>query len=100
MSPSLFLISCQDFGGNLKLYFITCILFVDGLDIKDYGDIDTTATDAEVKVDNMAHLPQVSACNKKLSERVSQVLKDGRVAVTIGGDHSIGVGEFQYLLNV
>ncbi|XP_014370617.2 arginase, hepatic [Papilio machaon] len=65
---------------------------IDGLDVKDYGDIDTTTTEAEVKVDNMSHLSQVSACNKKLSERVSQVLKDGRVAVTIGGDHSIGVG--------
>ncbi|XP_013167300.1 PREDICTED: arginase-1 isoform X3 [Papilio xuthus] len=65
---------------------------IDGLDVKDYGDIDTTTTEAEVKVDNMSHLSQVSACNKKLSERVSQVLKDGRVAITIGGDHSIGVG--------
>ncbi|CAK1599720.1 unnamed protein product [Parnassius mnemosyne] len=73
---------------------------IDGLDIKDYGDIDTTATDADVEVDNMAHLPQVSACNKNLSERVSQVLKDGRVAVTIGGDHSIGVGTVDGHYNV
>ncbi|XP_068628773.1 arginase-2, mitochondrial isoform X2 [Battus philenor] len=65
---------------------------IGGLDVKDYGDIETTVATTDVNVDNMTHLPQVSACNKKLSERVSQVLKDGRVAVTIGGDHSIGVG--------
>lgn len=60
--------------------------------MKDYGDIETPGIE-EVKVDNMAHLALVSACNKKLSERVSQVLKDDRVVVTIGGDHSIGVGK-------
>ncbi|CAH2068501.1 unnamed protein product, partial [Iphiclides podalirius] len=71
-----------------------------GLDVKDYGDIDTSAPDAEVNVHNMAHLSQVSSCNKKLSARVSQVLKDGRVAVTIGGDHSVGVGTVDGHFNV
>ncbi|CAH1643522.1 unnamed protein product [Spodoptera littoralis] len=64
---------------------------IDGLDVKDYGDIETPGIE-EVKMENMAHLALVSACNKKLSERVSQVLRDDRVVVTIGGDHSIGVG--------
>lgn len=66
---------------------------VGGLDVKDYGDIEISGGRETVKVDNMAHLPLVSECNRKLSERVSQVLKDDRIAVTIGGDHSIGVGE-------
>ncbi|XP_032511881.1 arginase, hepatic isoform X2 [Danaus plexippus] len=65
---------------------------IDGLDVKDYGDIEVPSSERPVDVDNMAHLPLVSACNKNLSDKVSQVLKDGRVAVTIGGDHSIGVG--------
>ncbi|KAJ0181131.1 hypothetical protein K1T71_003216 [Dendrolimus kikuchii] len=65
---------------------------IDGLDIKDYGDIDVGSFEEPVNVDNMAHLPLVSDCNRKLSERVAKILKDGRVAVTIGGDHSIGVG--------
>lgn len=46
----------------------------------------------------MENLMLVSDCNKKLSKRVSQVLKDGRVAVTIGGDHSIGVGKSYFIL--
>ncbi|XP_047031124.1 arginase, hepatic isoform X2 [Helicoverpa zea] len=64
---------------------------IDGLDVKDYGDIETPGIE-EVTMENMAHLALVSACNKKLSKRVSEVINDGRVAVTIGGDHSIGVG--------
>lgn len=70
-----------------------------GLDVRDYGDIETICNDV-VEVDNMAHLSMVSACNRKLSEKVSQVLKDERVAVTIGGDHSIGVGTVDGHYNV
>ncbi|KAJ8734095.1 hypothetical protein PYW07_014646 [Mythimna separata] len=64
---------------------------IDGLDVKDYGDIETPGIE-EVAMENMAHLALVSACNKKLSQKVSQVLREDRIAVTIGGDHSIGVG--------
>ncbi|CAH2100019.1 unnamed protein product [Euphydryas editha] len=65
---------------------------IDGMDVKDYGDVEIPSCYEPVEVDNMAHLPLISACNKNLSDMVSKVLKDGRVAVTIGGDHSIGVG--------
>ncbi|XP_052753730.1 arginase, hepatic [Galleria mellonella] len=65
---------------------------IDGLNVVDYGDIETVSSKQSVAVNNMSHLPTVSACNEQLSERVSQVLRDGRIAVTIGGDHSIGVG--------
>ncbi|XP_072936128.1 arginase, hepatic [Epargyreus clarus] len=73
---------------------------IDGLDVKDYGDIDTPGCADPVAVDNMIHLPLVSECNRKLSEKVSQILKDDRVAVTIGGDHSIGVGTVDGHCNV
>lgn len=72
-------------------------MFPDGLDVKDYGDIETGGTADTVNVENMNNLQLVSVCNKNLSQRVSQVLQDGRVAVTIGGDHSIGVGKLLYL---
>lgn len=62
--------------------------------MKDYGDVETSGLEEKVKVANMYHLPLISACNKKLSEKVTEVLKDDRIAVTIGGDHSIGVGEY------
>ncbi|CAB3238512.1 unnamed protein product [Arctia plantaginis] len=65
---------------------------IDDLDVKDYGDIDTSSPELDLHVKNMDHLSMVSNCNKRLSEQVTQVLKDDRIAVTIGGDHSIGVG--------
>ncbi|CAK1548289.1 unnamed protein product [Leptosia nina] len=65
---------------------------IDGLDVKDYGDIDIPSCHEAATVDNMAYLPLVSACNRSLSNKMTQVLNDGRLAVTIGGDHSIGVG--------
>ncbi|XP_013195371.1 arginase-1 isoform X2 [Amyelois transitella] len=65
---------------------------IDGLDVQDYGDIETLSSNDPNLVENMTNLALVSSCDKKLSERVAQVLKDGRIAVTIGGDHSIGVG--------
>lgn len=63
------------------------------MDVKDYGDVEIPSCYEPVDVDNMKNLPLISACNKNLSDMVSQVLKDDRVAVTIGGDHSIGVGK-------
>ncbi|CAG4925276.1 unnamed protein product [Colias eurytheme] len=73
---------------------------IDGLNIKDYGDIDIPASHEDVNVDNMVSLPLVSACNHNVSKKVSQVLRDGRLAVTIGGDHSIGVGTVDGHYNV
>ncbi|XP_063832410.1 arginase, hepatic isoform X1 [Ostrinia nubilalis] len=73
---------------------------IGGLDVKDYGDIDISSCVETVAVDNMAHLPLVSECNRKLSSKVSEVLKDERVAITIGGDHSIGVGTVDGHYNV
>lgn len=46
----------------------------------------------KVNVDNMPNLGDVAGCNQKLSEMVQQSLKDGRRVLTIGGDHSIGIG--------
>ncbi|XP_075986160.1 arginase isoform X1 [Anticarsia gemmatalis] len=65
---------------------------IDNLDVKDYGDIETTGPEKSLAVKNMEHLSMVSDCNRNLSQRVTEVLRDGRVAVTIGGDHSIGIG--------
>ncbi|XP_047515160.1 arginase, hepatic [Pieris napi] len=73
---------------------------IDGLNVKDYGDIEIPACHENANVDNMAYLSLVSACNKSLSSKVTQVLRDGRLAVTIGGDHSIGVGTVDGHFNV
>lgn len=60
------------------------------MDVHDYGNIEYETSD--VNVDNMSHLGHVAGCTQKLSEKVQQVLQNGRNVLTIGGDHSIGIG--------
>lgn len=40
----------------------------------------------------MTHLGDVAACTKLLSEQVQQILQDSRCVLTLGGDHSLGIG--------
>lgn len=40
----------------------------------------------------MLNWPNVAECNRKLAEQVSNIIKDGRICLTLGGDHSIGLG--------
>nr|XP_034189756.1 arginase, hepatic [Osmia lignaria] len=62
-----------------------------GLDVKDYGDILYQAKNVE-GVNNMSHLSDVAGCTSCLSEQIQQVLKEGRRVLTLGGDHSLGIG--------
>ncbi|OXU22802.1 hypothetical protein TSAR_004606 [Trichomalopsis sarcophagae] len=61
-----------------------------GLNVHDYGNVQYET--ASINVDNMPNLGDVAACTQKLSEMVQQSLRDGRRVLTIGGDHSIGIG--------
>lgn len=38
----------------------------------------------------MKHYDHVISCSKELSEQVEKVIRDGRICLTLGGDHSIG----------
>lgn len=62
-----------------------------GLDVKDYGDILYKTKDV-CNVNNMSHLGDVASCTSCLSEQVQKVLNDSRRVLTIGGDHSLGIG--------
>lgn len=65
------------------------------LDVKDYGNIEYKVPDGSWSrtVENMSKLEHVAACNLELSKAVQSILKDGRVCFTLGGDHSIAIGE-------
>lgn len=65
-----------------------------GCDIKDYGDVQYTHIEKEETYSgaNMKNAEHVIGFNKLLSDRVSEIIKDGRLCFTLGGDHSIGVG--------
>ncbi|XP_018400681.1 PREDICTED: arginase, hepatic [Cyphomyrmex costatus] len=61
------------------------------LDIQDYGDVRYNINNIN-DVKNMSHLSHVASCMSNLSEKIRQVLRDGRQVLTIGGDHSLGIG--------
>uniref|UniRef100_A0A336KHF2 Arginase n=1 Tax=Culicoides sonorensis TaxID=179676 RepID=A0A336KHF2_CULSO len=64
----------------------------DLLEVKDYGDISYEPIHTNSGVRNLKNLPEVAGVNRALSDKVFQILKDGRVCLTLGGDHSIGIG--------
>jgi len=65
-----------------------------GCDIKDYGDIQYNHVKNEGVFNggNVKNAEHVIGFNKLLSDKVSEIIKDGRLCFTLGGDHSIGVG--------
>ena len=40
----------------------------------------------------MKRLEHAASCNEILSKKVTEVLNDDRLCITLGGDHSIGIG--------
>lgn len=62
------------------------------MDVRDYGDVEYTPKDELIGTPNMLELNAVSQCNYELSRKVQRVLSDGRMVITLGGDHAIGIG--------
>lgn len=61
------------------------------LNIHDYGDVSYESENIQ-GVDNMSQLGHVAACTHRLSQQVQKVFSDGRRVLTLGGDHSLGIG--------
>lgn len=38
----------------------------------------------------MLEYAHVASCNQELSNRVFKIMQEGRICLTLGGDHSIG----------
>lgn len=73
----------------------------ENVDIKDYGDVTESAEvidHAKKNIKNMPNYNEFIDVSYQLSEKVQQVLKDGRLCMTLGGDHSIAFGNFKDLL--
>lgn len=66
-----------------------------GHDVKDFGNI-TQDRVGSISPQNKGVGPkrpqEVGVFNEKLSELVQQVKEDGRIVLTLGGDHSIALG--------
>ncbi|KAF4531856.1 hypothetical protein B566_EDAN000884 [Ephemera danica] len=63
-----------------------------GCDVKDYGDVTYKKEENLNPVPNMLALEEVAACMKEVSRLTHQILTDGRMCLSFGGDHSMGVG--------
>lgn len=69
------------------------------IDVKDYGDVQyEPLTSNGRKIDNLKYLEHVAACNKALSEKVNEIVKDNRMPIVLGGDHTIASGSITGLL--
>ncbi|KRT78577.1 hypothetical protein AMK59_8403 [Oryctes borbonicus] len=62
------------------------------LDIKDYGEFSYKNNCKDAQVSNMKHYDDVISCSKELSDKVEEIVRDDRICLTLGGDHSIGIG--------
>lgn len=70
------------------------INFNQNVDIKDYGDVPEVDVDVTSLPKNMQNYHTVIGTMRNLSHRVNQVLNEDRMCVTLGGDHSLGIGKY------
>ncbi|CAH1978047.1 unnamed protein product [Acanthoscelides obtectus] len=64
----------------------------DKMDIKDYGNISYTVNrELEASVPNMKGYAEIVGCTHEVSKNVEKIMKEGRMCLTLGGDHSIAM---------
>lgn len=73
--------------------------FNENVDVKDFGDVvagepRAVASGGQKFPDNMHHYDRFMPTMQRLSEKIGEVRRDGRICVTLGGDHAIAVGRF------
>jgi arginase len=72
-----------------------------GLEVEDLGNVGTAVAEATDSGDERARfLPQVKATCEHVAELVEQVVRDGRMPVVLGGDHSVALGTLWGLASV
>ncbi|XP_078504985.1 arginase-1 [Lissotriton helveticus] len=63
-----------------------------GNDVKDYGDLHFDDVENDVPFENVKNPRTVGLANEKLAKTVTEVKRNGRICLTVGGDHSLAVG--------
>ncbi|BFZ13680.1 hypothetical protein BsWGS_16719 [Bradybaena similaris] len=58
----------------------------------DYGDVQTETIIRDDPVRGIKNPRSVGTANKKLSDAVGKILKQNTSVITLGGDHSMGIG--------
>lgn len=69
------------------------------IDVKDYGDVHYELTKCNGrKIHNLKDLGHVAAYNKALADKIELITNDNRMPITLGGDHSLGIGSITGVL--
>nr|XP_046233322.1 arginase-1 isoform X2 [Scatophagus argus] len=63
-----------------------------GCAVKDYGNLTFEEVADDESVGRVKHARAVGSANRRLSEAVRAVKKDGHTSVMLGGDHSLAIG--------
>lgn len=63
-----------------------------GFDVVDRGNLHGPRNPQGLEVDGYRHLPEVTAWNVLVYEAVRRELREGRLPVVLGGDHSLAIG--------
>ncbi len=66
-----------------------------GFDFKDYGDVEIIRPDYIAdELENPKYLKEMIKSSRNIAGNVKNILKDERLPVILGGDHSIAIGSF------
>ncbi len=64
-----------------------------GYDLRDFGNLEVAVRDTqEVDDPRVRYLPEVSRVCELLAGRVEAMVREGRMPLVLGGDHSVAVG--------
>jgi arginase len=64
-----------------------------GYRVTDTGDLAVAIPESADPGDSRAHyLPQITAVNEVLADRVTDAMRDGALPLVLGGDHSLSIG--------
>ncbi len=68
-----------------------------GVEVRDCGNLSGPANPDLPAVDGFRHVREVVAWNRSVHAAVHAELKDGRLPIMLGGDHSLAIGSSQGL---
>ena len=76
----------------LRVAGLQAALEARGLQVADRGNLHGPANPWLPPVDGYRHLPQVVEWNRAVFDAVRDELRQGRLPILLGGDHSLGLG--------
>ncbi|KAK9875152.1 hypothetical protein WA026_005943 [Henosepilachna vigintioctopunctata] len=62
------------------------------LDVEDFGEVKFSSKKLKRPVSDIKNYAEFIGCIERVSKRVHSIIEEGRLCITIGGDHSIAAG--------